>query len=204
MLQALPNAVVENGDYYKVGQHPCGFNGAGLPAAEDLPRYDLLRAQPDVDALSFLPNDRDRIRGFVASRGTVVDAGRSLRLRRGGWHTSDLLARLPAELRTRYDLRPVGVTKALKLAPANALAQGVDWRNPPVLLWQHVLKAKPDASVLVTAGDNPVIVTRPYGKGKVCFVCAAPLGDAPAGETAFWDWAEWPKLMNLVLQDLMK
>jgi hypothetical protein len=64
------------------------------------------------------------------------------------------------------------------------------------------MKAKPDATVHVTAGGNPVILTRPFGKGKVCFVAAAPLGDAPMGETAFWDWPEWPKLMAGLLASL--
>ena len=27
--------------------------------------------------------------------------------------------------------------------------------------------------------------------------------DAPTGETAFWDWPEWPKLMGAVIRDLL-
>jgi hypothetical protein len=65
------------------------------------------------------------------------------------------------------------------------------------------MKAKPDATVRVTAGGHPVILTRPYGKGQVCFITAASLGDAPPGETAFWDWPQWPKLVDVVLQDLL-
>jgi hypothetical protein len=56
----------------------------------------------------------------------------------------------------------------------------------------------------VTAGGSPVILTRPFGKGKVCSVTTAPLGDAPQGETAFWDWPEWPKLVAKLLASLQE
>ena len=122
----------------------------------------------------------------------------------GDWHLSDLLAPLyPAEISGRYDLQPVGVEQAVQLEPVGTLAQQIDWTKRPVVLWQHVIKAKPDATVRVTAGGHPVILTRPYGKGQVCFVAAAPLGDAPPGETAFWDWPQWPKLMGALIRDLL-
>jgi hypothetical protein len=122
----------------------------------------------------------------------------------GDWHLSDLLVPLyPAEISGRYDLQPVGVEQAVKLEPVGALAKKIDWTKPPVVLWQHVMKAKPDATVHVAAGGHPLIFTRPYGKGQVCFITAAPLGDAPPGETAFWDWHQWPKLMGALIRDLM-
>ena len=87
--------------------------------------------------------------------------------------------------------------------PVGALAKKIDWTKPPVVLWQHVMKAKPDATVQVAAAGNPLILTRPYGKGQICFVAAAPQGDAPPGETAFWDWSQWPALMGTVIRDLL-
>ena len=82
----------------------------------------------------------------------------------------------------------MGVEKAVKLEPVGSLGRKMDWTAPPVLLWHHVMKAKPDATAPVAAAGNPLALTRPHGKGKVGFVTAAPLGDAPPGETAFWDW----------------
>jgi uncharacterized membrane protein len=104
---------------------------------------------------------------------------------------------------SRFDLQPVGVEQAVQLEPVASLAQTLDWTAPPVVLWQHVMKAKPDATVHVASGSHPVILNRPYGKGKVCFVTAAPLGDAAAGETAFWNWPQWPRLVDVVLKDLL-
>lgn len=34
------------------------------------------------------------------------------------------------------------------------------------------MKAKPDATMHVAATGSPPILTRPYGKGKICFVTA--------------------------------
>jgi hypothetical protein len=30
------------------------------------------------------------------------------------------------------------------------------------------------------------------------------LGDAPAGQTAFWDWPQWPLLMKTVVKELVQ
>jgi len=92
----------------------------------------------------------------------------------------------------------------MELKPTSALARRLSWTNPPVVLWQHVMKPKSDAIVHVTAGGHPAIFTRPFGKGKVCFVTIAPLGDAPAGQTAFWDWPQWPLLMKTVVKELVQ
>jgi hypothetical protein len=87
---------------------------------------------------------------------------------------------LGPQISGRFDLQPVGVEKAVQLEPVASLAQTLDWTAPPVVLWQHVMKAKPDATVHLAAGSHPVILNHPYGKGKVCFVTAAPLGNAAA------------------------
>jgi len=40
----------------------------------------------------------------------------------------------------------MGVEQAVKLEPVGAPARKLDWTTPPVVLWRHVMKAKPDAT----------------------------------------------------------
>ena len=73
------------------------------------------------------------------------------------WHPS---ANAPPCVRSRRPLRYSAV---------------LDWSKPPIVLWQHIMKAKPDATVHATVGGHPAILTRPFSKGQVCFVTIAPL-----------------------------
>ncbi len=203
-LNSLPGPVtIGRAVHFKVGQHPTGFKGPEFPSSEKLAQHDLI-VIADVDLITFRVPDRDRLRGWVEAGGRLMLLGGPYGFGSGDWHLSDLLEPMyPAEIPGRYDLQPVGVDRPITLEPASPLARTIDWSNAPVLLWQHTMKPKSDATVHVSAGGNPVIVTRPYGKGKVCFIAAAPLGDAPAGQSAFWDWPQWPKLMWLVTEDLL-
>jgi uncharacterized membrane protein len=204
-LKDLPGPVtVDRAVHFKVGQHPTGFKDASFPAAEALAQYDLVIIA-DVDLLTFRAPERDRLRGWVQAGGRLLMLGGPYGFGSGDWHLSDLLAPMyPADIATRFDLQPVGVEQPMELKPTSALARRLSWTNPPVVLWQHVMKPKSDAIVHVTAGSHPAIISRPYGQGAVCFIAAAPLGDSQSGKAAFWDWPEWPNLMRAVIKELMQ
>ena len=51
----------------------------------------------------------------------------------------------------------------------------------------------------VQAGGRLLMLGGPYG-----FVTIAPLGDASDGQTAFWDWPQWPLLMTTVVKELIE
>jgi uncharacterized membrane protein len=155
----------------------------------------------DVAIWRFTPSRLDQLRGWVEAGGRLVMIGGPYGFGRGAWHLSDLMRPMyPAEIGGAYDLQPVNAA----LTPVSPLAKKIDFSGAPVVMWQHVMKAKPDATVHVTAGGQPVIITRPYGKGKVCFIALTPLGDAPSGKTAFWDWKQWPELMKAVMEDTLR
>ena len=204
-FQDLPAPVtIDCGIHFKVGQHPTGFQEAGFPSVEKLPNYDLLIIG-DVDLMTFRPPERDRLRGWVEAGGRLLLLGGPYGFGSGDWHLSDLLTPLyPAELSGRFDLQPVGAEKAAHLEPAGTLLRQLDWSKPPAVLWQHIMKAKSDATVHARAGAHPAVLSRTYGKGKVCFIAIAPLGEAAAGQTAFWDWPQWPLLMKTVVKELLQ
>ena len=80
----------------------------------------------------------------------------------------------------------------------------LSFKAKPMVLWLHEAKPKEGATVIATAGDKPASVVGSIGKGKVAVVLAAPLGDPPQGAAAFWDWSEWPKLMQGLIQTVME
>ena len=205
VIQNLPGPVkVDQAVHFKVGQHPTGFQNATFPTAEALAKCDLV-VIADVDLLTFRVTERDRLRGWVKAGGRLLILGGPYGFGSGDWHLSDLLAPMyPADITTRFDLQPLGELVPAPLQPASEVTQKLNWSKPPVVLWQHIMKTKPDAIVHVVAGGHPAILTRPFGKGKVCFVAIAPLGDTPTGQTAFWDWPQWPVLMKTVIDELMR
>ncbi len=70
---------------------------------------------------------------------------------------------------------------------------------PPTVFWLHRLKPKPDATVVLKAGDYPLLVTGQFGKGKVALFAGTPMGKPGKGQTPFWKWDGWTALLkNLV------
>jgi hypothetical protein len=200
VLAALPGAQVKTGLAWSIGQQWGGL-GNSLGQFQD---HNLI-VLGDVAIWRWSPSRLDQLRGWVEAGGRLVMTGGPHGFGRGSWHLSDLMQPLyPAELGGAFDLQPVGVNQPAVLTPVSPLAKKIDFSGAPAVMWQHVMKAKPDATVHVTAGGQPVIITRPYGKGKVCFIALAPLGDAPAGKTAFWDWKQWPELMQAVVEDTLR
>lgn len=193
-LASLPGARVETGYVWQVGQY-----WGGLKSLEKLQDRNMI-VLGDVAIWRFTPSRLDQLRGWVENGGRLVMVGGPFAFGRGAWNLSDLMRPMyPAEIGGAYDIQPVGVKEPAVLTPVSPLAKKIDFSDSPVVLWQHVMKAKPDATVHVTAGGHPVIITRAYGKGKVCFIALTPLGDAPAGKTAFWNWMQWPELLKAVL-----
>ncbi len=199
VLAGLPGAKVETGYAWQIGQYWGGLKTLGR--FQDRNMIVL----GDVAIWRFTPSRLDQMRGWVEAGGRLVMVGGPFAFGRGAWNLSDLMRPMyPAEIGGAYDVQPVGVKEPAVLTPVSSLAKTIDFSGAPVVMWQHVMKAQPGATVHVTAGGHPVILTRPYGKGKVCFIALTPLGDAPDGKTAFWNWKQWPTLMRAVLEDTLR
>ena len=84
-------------------------------------------------------------------------------------------------------------------AAGHPFAQGLDFGARPLVCWAHRATPKEGATVALKAGDLPVLVTWQVGKGRVAVLAAPPYGQLPAGQTGYWDWPEWPKVMQRVV-----
>jgi hypothetical protein len=198
VLEGIPGTKTDFGYAHMVGQQWGGVNI--LKSFEDRQLIVL----NDVAIWRFTPSRLDQLRGWVEAGGRLVMTGGPYGFGRGGWGLSDLVAPMhPADLQGAFDLQPTGAGGATLVAES-AVAKEIDFAKAPLAMWQHRMQPRAGAIVHVSAGGQPAIITRPYGKGKVCYIALAPLGEAPAGKTAFWAWDMWPDLMKAMVEDLRR
>jgi uncharacterized membrane protein len=150
----------------------------------------------DVPTGAFSAAQRAMLEDFVKAGGGLVVLGGPYSFGPGEYASSDVFARLlPVVLNGRYDVVKCAPPVVLK-APANSLVADLLGKDAPTVVYRHKLAAKPGATVHLTAGDAPLVVTGAYGKGRVVAILATPLGDAP---TPWWKWPTWPTLMLRLL-----
>ena len=164
--------------------------------------YDLV-VLADTEARTLRPNMRQWLAAFVQRGGRLLLLGGPYAFGRGGWADDELTADLLPVTLHRNDLDFAGKMKPVKLVPTGKPAAGLDYRAEPLVVWQHNAEAKPGVTVVATAGGKPAIAYGDCGKGKVAVVLVAPLGEVPPGATAFWDWSDWPSLMQGLVRTLL-
>lgn len=177
--------------------------------AEALARYDVvmlsdigantLLLHPDTFVRSVpLPNRLHALRDYVLKGGGLVMIGGYLTFQgieaKGKWAGSAVEDVLPVILHQHDDRveSPQGVVPAVLDAAHPALG-GVSgaW---PALLGYNQVRPKSGSSTLVAVGDDPLIVTGSYGKGRsVAFTSDCGPHWAPP---PFVDWAGYTPLWN--------
>jgi uncharacterized membrane protein len=174
---------------------------------EALSVYDAVIIS-DVGANSFLLTDDTFLRSqvttnrlaaivdYVAAGGGLVMVGGYLSFTgidgRARYAQSPLAEALPVEM-LDFDDRvemPQGVTPVV--ASAGHAAIGDVPEEWPALLGYNRLRAKDDATVLATVGDDPLLVVSEYGEGRT----AAFASDC-APHWAPPEFVEWPEYAGL-------
>ncbi len=79
---------------------------------------------------------------------------------------------------------------------------GAEADNPPYVYSICKATVKPGAKVLLTAGDHPLLITAPFGKGQVAVFTGSCRGYPQEGQMAFWKWEGWPALMSKTVEQL--
>ncbi len=180
---------------------PAGFDVPFPKTPEELAGYDLV-ILADAEARMLTPVQQQWLDAFTLRGGHVLLLGGPYAFGCGGWQDSGLLADMYPVTLHAHDLEFVGKAAPLPLTPVSALLKGRP--GAPVVCWLHAATAKPGAVVHATAGGKPAIVTASYGKGQVGVVLIVPLGEVPAGATTFWNWSEWPSVMEALCRALLK
>ena len=73
---------------------------------------------------------------------------------------------------------------------------GVALDDPPRVYSYYKVKPKPEAKVLLVAGDNqPILIVHEFGAGRVAVFAATCRGYPKQGQTPYWRWDGWPGLL---------
>ena len=73
------------------------------------------------------------------------------------------------------------------------------WKDPACLYWRHIVKPKTGANVDLLAGNEPVLFSGGFGKGRVVVFTGTVLGEPVANEQPFWQWNGWPQVMGRMI-----
>ena len=159
----------------------------------------------DADAECLTVPQRAMIQDFVKAGGGLLLVGGPFAFGRGAMERSELLEPLlPVTIPGFEDLKPLAQAAPLQPDKNSRVAmKGLDWKASPLVMWMHQAQAKQGATVELTAGGQPALVTWEYGKGRVAALSATVLGEPPAGGMAFWDWPDWPNCMERVVRWLL-
>tara|TARA_B100000900_G_C20580644_1_gene717377 strand:+ start:1515 stop:2270 length:756 start_codon:yes stop_codon:yes gene_type:complete len=173
----------------------------------DLAQYDCvmlsdvgantLLLHPDTFAKSnSLPNRLETTRQYVENGGGLIMIGGYLTFQgidaKGQYQGTPIETALPVTLEIGDDRVecPQGVTPQV-VNSNHQLVNGIDgvWPN---LLGYNRIKAKPESEVIVTVGDDPLIVLGNHGKGRsVAFASDCGPHWAPP---SFVDWSGYAEM----------
>jgi hypothetical protein len=67
------------------------------------------------------------------------------------------------------------------------------------VFFAHTVTAKPQATVVAKAGDVPILLTHPAGKGRCTVFAGTVLGGDRDDSKAFWNAAGWTALLGRAL-----
>jgi uncharacterized membrane protein len=141
------------------------------------------------------------IQKWVQDGGSLIVLGGLMTLGQNGNMERGWPELLPVELNGPFEVRRAAAPIEFAI-PAKAL--GVDiqkWQSPPQVFFRHIVKAKPDATVLIAGNKGePLLVGGQYGKGRVVVFTGTVLGEAIAGKTAFWQSPAWPGILAAAIK----
>jgi uncharacterized membrane protein len=153
----------------------------------------------NVGAAQLTAEARAALAQYVRAGGGLLVLGSSSSLGNAQTTGTDLEALLPATLTGPFDTRLLAGTAQLLKPAAKSGLGGLAWPEQPRLYWLHQVAPKPGTTVLLTAGDRPVLLEAPSGLGRTLLFAGTVEGDPPPTQRAAWTWSGWGELWGLVL-----
>jgi len=76
----------------------------------------------------------------------------------------------------------------------------LDFAAKPVYWVRNEVVLKPGAKIFLASGDRPILVGWQLGKGRVACLLVDHRGKSEAGVVAFFDWPDWPRLVEAAVR----
>jgi hypothetical protein len=180
-----------NGDYLSPAHPPDTFLRQDVVVLDNVPASGM-SLQSRINTMRF------------------VEAGGGLLLI-GGWYTLDkgefegslLEDVLPCQTLQWHSLVRLDAPSALQLGP-DALPEfkALNFGEEPHVAWCNNVLPRPGAQVILKVGDQPAGLAGTFGKGRVIVLPLATSGQFPPGKTPYWEWNDWPVLLEACLNHL--
>ena len=200
----LDDAFPEKGGAARVGGvWARGASPVKFPQKHDgLWDYDVV-VLANVGAQGLNYEGRRALKDFVEAGGGLVILGGVYTLGNGSFANTFLADMMPVRLHDKDVIRPdsplalapVSNTRLIDRTTARRMRE-----DRPSLYWLHELMPAPGATVHVTAGRYPVLVTRAEGKGRVAVFAGTVLGEKRGDETPFWEWDGWRGVLKSTVE----
>jgi len=214
---ALDRARMTSSNSWEIISSHKTYIPSGFPdTVAQLLEYDLI-ALLNIAADELRPTNRKNLREYVSRGGTLFVGGGTRAFGHGGYPGTFLAELLPVE-GAKLDLEQgAGEAQRIEAPGEHDLTKGVfstlrpsedpfsntlvsealdvDARNE----WFHRMEAKPGATVLLQAGDQPLFTVWEFGRGTVYAMTATPLGDSIEDGTPWWEWEGWQTILDNLL-----
>lgn len=180
-----------SGDYQITGSFP--------KTKKELFKFDVV-VLIDVDAYALRVERRQMLVDFVRSGGGLLVCGGPYAYGKGRYTGTELEDVLPVLSGGAWDWKSSSTPTPISPAGKHEVTDGINWKPVPYVLWYHTAKVRQDATIVLKAGNDPLLVVGTVGKGRSAALLATALGKVQADQIAFWEWPEWRQTMANTLR----
>jgi len=170
-----------------------------FPSVKDLFSAKLIILS-DVSGGEFTESQIKQIKSCVEQGCGLLVMGGPFTYGLGQFQEKGLAEMLPVKLEP-FDLKWEKEGKSF--AGSGEILQGIDLAKKPMVYWIHKVEPKEGSTVVMTAGNYPLLVTGTYGKGKVAVFTGTPMGIPLKGQVPFWEWDGWTKMVGNIVNWLI-
>lgn len=198
--EALGHAGIESTESWERITTDHAIIPVGLPVSvSEMLEYDLI-ALLNVAGPTLQPVRRKNLREYVHRGGTLLVAGGTRAFGHGGYERTFLAEILPVE-GAKFDFgKADGMAQLIRPAIDHPITNGISFSAEPRNFFCHDVLPKRGATVILEAGNRPILTVWKLDRGTVYAMTGTPLGESNQG-IPWWEWDEWQTILARILAE---